>query len=81
MRAAAGAAADILGIAPPSSLYPATTDASAFATVAGIPTIAALGPGCIGRAHRADEYVSIKSVIDASKLYVRLALRYLEDSE
>jgi acetylornithine deacetylase/succinyl-diaminopimelate desuccinylase-like protein len=79
MRAAAAAATDILGTAPPPSLYPATTDASAFATVAGIPTIAALGPGCIGRAHRADEYVSIKSVIDAARLYVRLALRYLEE--
>jgi acetylornithine deacetylase/succinyl-diaminopimelate desuccinylase-like protein len=78
MGAATAAAAAVLGTAPPPALYPATTDASAFATVAGIPTIAALGPGCIGRAHRADEYVSITSVIDAAKLYVTLALRYLE---
>ncbi|HEY8283597.1 MAG TPA: M20 family metallopeptidase [Chloroflexota bacterium] len=78
MRAAAAAATTILGAAPPLGLYPATTDASAFATVAGIPTIAALGPGCIGRAHRADEYVSPSSVIDAAKLYVTLVLRYLE---
>jgi succinyl-diaminopimelate desuccinylase len=79
MRAAAAAATAVLGAAPPPALYPATTDASAFATVAGIPTIAALGPGCIGRAHRADEYVSLTSVIDAAKLYVTLALGYLEE--
>ncbi len=79
MRAATAAATTVLGVAPPPSLYPATTDASAFAAAAGIPTIAALGPGCIGRAHRADEYVSIKSVIDAAKLYVALALGYLEE--
>lgn len=80
MRAATAAAAAVLGAAPAPALYPATTDASAFATVAGIPTIAALGPGCIGRAHRADEYVSLTSVIDAAKLYVRLALGYLEET-
>lgn len=79
MRAATAAATSILGAAPPLGLYPATTDAGAFAAVGGIPTIAALGPGCIGRAHRADEYVSVSSVFNAAKLYVTLALRYLEE--
>ncbi|HWE63053.1 MAG TPA: M20/M25/M40 family metallo-hydrolase, partial [Chloroflexota bacterium] len=68
----------IFGAELPLGIYPATTDASAFATVAGIPTIAALGPGCIGRAHRADEYVSLTSVIAAARLYVMLVLHYLE---
>jgi succinyl-diaminopimelate desuccinylase len=77
VRAARAATAAVLGAAPPLGVYPATTDASAFAAVAGIPTIAALGPGRIALAHRADEYVLLSSVIEAAKIYVLLAAQYL----
>lgn len=78
--AAQAACAAVLGAAPPLGVYPATTDASAFASVAGIPTIAALGPGCISLAHRADEYVTLPAVIDAARIYARLAAHYLNGS-
>lgn len=77
VRAASGAAADILGAAPPLGLYPATTDASAFAGLAGVQTIAALGPGRISLAHRPDEYVEVDAVVAAARMYVVLAVRYL----
>jgi acetylornithine deacetylase/succinyl-diaminopimelate desuccinylase-like protein len=77
VRAAQSATAAVLGTAPPLGVYPATTDSSAFATVAGIPTIAALGPGRIALAHKADEYVTLSSVIEAAKIYVLLAVQYL----
>ena len=80
VRAAEAATAAVLGTALPLGVYPATTDASAFASVAGIPTIAALGPGRISLAHKADEYVILSSVIEAAKIYVLLAAQYLEEA-
>jgi succinyl-diaminopimelate desuccinylase len=78
VRAAEMATEAVLGAKLPMGVYPATTDSSSFATVAGIPTIAALGPGRISLAHKADEYVTISSVIEAAKIYVLLAAQYLE---
>lgn len=80
VRAAQAAAADVLGAELPLGIYPATTDAGAFATAGGIPTIAALGPGRISLAHKADEYVTLSSVIEAARLYVSLVVNYLEGS-
>lgn len=77
VHAARSAAASVLGTAPPLGVYPATTDASAFSSVGGIPTIAALGPGMISLAHRADEYVRLPSVIEAARIYATLAAHYL----
>jgi acetylornithine deacetylase/succinyl-diaminopimelate desuccinylase-like protein len=78
VRAAQYAGASVLDVALPLGIYPATTDASAFATIADISTIAALGPGRISLAHKADEYVTVESVITAAHLYVELAATYLE---
>jgi acetylornithine deacetylase/succinyl-diaminopimelate desuccinylase-like protein len=78
VRAAVDATTAVLGAPPPLGVYPATTDAAAFATVAGIPTIAALGPGRISLAHKADEYVTISSVLQAAKIYVELVAWYLD---
>jgi acetylornithine deacetylase/succinyl-diaminopimelate desuccinylase-like protein len=78
VRAAVDATVAVLGAPPPLGVYPATTDAAGFATLAGIPTIAALGPGRISLAHKADEYVTISSVLQAAKIYVELVTRYLD---
>jgi acetylornithine deacetylase/succinyl-diaminopimelate desuccinylase-like protein len=80
VRAAEIATAAVHGTAMPLGVYPATTDSSAFVTVAGIPKIAALGPGCISLAHKADEHVSLSSVIEAAKICVRLVAHYLQES-
>ena len=80
MRAVRTAVASVLGTVPPADVYPATTDASAFASVGGIPTIAALGPGLISLAHRADEYVRLSSVIEAARIYAVLASQYLNET-
>jgi acetylornithine deacetylase/succinyl-diaminopimelate desuccinylase-like protein len=78
VRAAIDASAAVLGAPPLLGVYPATTDASAFAGIAGIPTIAAMGPGRISLAHKADEYVTISSVVQAARIYVELVTRYFE---
>ncbi|HZU14961.1 MAG TPA: M20 family metallopeptidase [Chloroflexota bacterium] len=81
VRAAQHAAEIVLGQIPPLGTYPATTDASAFEAVGGIPTLAALGPGRISLAHKADEYVTLASVIEAAHLYAVLATLYLAEAK
>jgi acetylornithine deacetylase/succinyl-diaminopimelate desuccinylase-like protein len=63
----------VLGAAPPDSVFPGTTDATWFATLAGVPTLPALGPGLLRRAHAADEWVSAEATRRAVELYVELA--------
>ena len=49
------AAAQILGEAPPLAAFHGGTDAWAFQSIAGIPTIAAFGPGLLPLAHGPNE--------------------------
>jgi acetylornithine deacetylase/succinyl-diaminopimelate desuccinylase-like protein len=44
--------------------------------VQGLPTLPALGPGLLRRAHAADEWVSIGAVRQAVELYTHLAAAY-----
>lgn len=70
------AAREVLGEALPLRAFPGGSDAWAFQGIAGIPVIAAFGPGLLPLAHRANEWVSIQSLIQASHLYALTALAF-----
>jgi acetylornithine deacetylase/succinyl-diaminopimelate desuccinylase-like protein len=70
------AARQVLGHDMPLACFPGGTDAAAFQTVAGIPTIAAFGPGLLPLAHGPNEYVSVTSLIEAAKMYALAALEF-----
>ncbi|WP_369255518.1 M20 family metallopeptidase [Geodermatophilus amargosae] len=72
-RAAQEACRRVLGEDPPLSVFPGTTDATWFDAGQGLPTLPALGPGLLRRAHGADEWVSIPAVRRAVDLYTELA--------
>jgi acetylornithine deacetylase/succinyl-diaminopimelate desuccinylase-like protein len=74
--AAAAAHRAVLGTEPPASVFPGTTDATWFATAAGIPTLPAVGPGLLRRCHGADEWVSIAAVRRSVDLYTELATTF-----
>ena len=64
---------------PPPAVFPGTTDATWFSELQGIPTLPALGPGLLRRAHAADEWVSIEAVRTAVDLYTRIARGFCAD--
>lgn len=72
-EAAREACRQVFGHATPDSVFPGTTDATWFDTLAGIPTLPALGPGLLRRAHAADEWVSVTAVEQSVDLYAALA--------
>jgi acetylornithine deacetylase/succinyl-diaminopimelate desuccinylase-like protein len=76
--AAERACAAVLGHVPPPAVFPGTTDATWFAELQGIPTLPALGPGLLRRAHAADEWVSIDATRRAVDLYAELARSFCE---
>lgn len=76
VRAAREACKAVLGADPARSVFPGTTDATWFNAVQGLPTLPALGPGLLRRAHAADEWVSISAVRQAVELYTHLASAY-----
>lgn len=75
-RAARMACQATLGLAPPDSVFPGTTDATWFDQLQGIPTLPALGPGLLRRAHAADEWVSVDAVRKTVELYASLAVSF-----
>ncbi len=68
----------MLGRQPPFAAYPGGTDATAFAGIAGIPTVASLGPGWLSVAHGPNERVGVDQLRQAAELYESVARRYLE---
>jgi len=52
------------------------TDAQLLYNVAQIPSVI-LGPGALSQAHRPNEYVPLSEVLDAAKIYARIALSLL----
>ncbi len=69
VRALASASKEVLGFCPPSSIYPAATDAPKFQLEAGIPTVPAFGAGMISLAHGPNEWVGVNSIVQACKIY------------
>jgi acetylornithine deacetylase/succinyl-diaminopimelate desuccinylase-like protein len=74
------AASSVLSRPPTLAAFPGATDATYFQLTAGIPTVAAFGPGFLTRAHAPNESVPADSVLEAAKVYALAALRYLEDA-
>jgi len=62
------------------AIFPGATDAYSFQATAGIPSIAAFGPGYLPRAHAPNEHLAVTGVYEASRIYALAALRYF-DSE
>jgi succinyl-diaminopimelate desuccinylase len=79
VEAARTACQAILGTDPAPAVFPGTTDATWFNAVQGLPTLPALGPGLLRRAHGADEWVSITAVRQAVELYTHLATAYCSE--
>jgi acetylornithine deacetylase/succinyl-diaminopimelate desuccinylase-like protein len=71
--AARSACRSVLGTTPPFAVFPGTTDATWFDAGQGLPTLPALGPGLLRRAHGADEWVSVDAVRRSVDLYAALA--------
>ena len=74
--AARSACGQVLGSLPPLSVFPGTTDATWFDAGQALPTLPALGPGLLRRAHGADEWVSVAAVRHSVELYAALAAAF-----
>jgi acetylornithine deacetylase len=73
-----GAAEDVLGSAPQLDAFPGATDAPHFQLTAGVPCVAAFGPGMLPRAHSPNEYMAATGAAEAANVYGLAAIRYLE---
>ncbi len=69
---------EVLGTAPKLDAFPGATDAPHFQLTAGIPCVAAFGPGMLPRAHSPNEHMAAASVAQAAMIYGLAATRYLE---
>ena len=67
---------DVAGREPEFGGVPGSTDGTILATQAGIP-IVTCGPGNTFVPHQVDEYVDIDQILEATRLYVVAAMRYL----
>ncbi len=67
----------VLGFEPELLGVPFSTDAIYYANQLKIPTIPSFGPGLIKLAHAPDEYVELKAIMDAAKIYALAAVNYL----
>jgi succinyl-diaminopimelate desuccinylase len=67
---------EVLGAPPPDSVFPGTTDAAWLQSLAGLPTLPAVGPGLLARCHGADEWVSIRAVEQAVRVYREIVLNF-----
>jgi acetylornithine deacetylase len=76
LRRASGA---VLGHERPVGVFPGATDAAHLQLTAGIPTVAAFGPGFLPRAHAPDETVSVAGIVQAAEIYALAARAYLEE--
>ncbi len=73
-------ARDVLGFTPELDAFPGATDAPYLQLTAGIPCVAAFGPGMLPRAHSPNEHLAKEGAVEAAKIYGLAAVRYLETS-
>ncbi len=71
------AAIEVLGSEPTLDAFPGATDAPYFQLTAGIPTVAAFGPGMLPRAHSPNECMDADGAALSASIYALAALRYL----
>jgi len=69
----------VLGREPKLIGVPFSTDAIYLGNELNIPTIPSFGPGLIKLAHAPDEYIEIKSVIEAAKIFAGVSINYLNE--
>jgi acetylornithine deacetylase len=69
----------VLGDECPVGVFPGATDAPHFVLTAGIPTVAAFGPGFLPRAHAPNESAPVAGIVRAAELYALAARRYVEE--
>jgi acetylornithine deacetylase/succinyl-diaminopimelate desuccinylase-like protein len=74
--ASRAAASVVLGHEVPIAAFTGGTDAIAFQGLAGIPTLAALGPGLLPLAHGPNEWVSLSSLRAAMRIYALTAVEF-----
>lgn len=79
IEASLRAAEDVLGRRPHIGTMPAVTDAVWFQQ-AGIPTIAAFGPGLLTAAHAPNESVAAEEIVQAAQIYALTAEEFLTSS-
>jgi acetylornithine deacetylase/succinyl-diaminopimelate desuccinylase-like protein len=72
------ASAAVLGAECPLGAFPGATDAPHLQLSAGIPTVAAFGPGFLTRAHSPNESASVDGIVQAAAIYSLAARRYLD---
>jgi acetylornithine deacetylase len=77
VRALREAAARVLDAEPPLAAFPGATDAPHLQLTAGIPTVAAFGPGYLTRAHAPNESLPAGSVGQAASIYALAAAIFL----
>ena len=77
VRAVARAVRQATGRAPRWGGVPGSTDGTILRATLGIP-IVTLGPGHRLIPHQADEYVDVRELVDAARIYVAAALNFLE---
>jgi len=71
------ATSHVLGKQLEPAIFPGATDAYSFQAIAGIPSVAAFGPGYVPRAHSPNEHLAASGVYEAARIYALSALRYL----
>jgi putative selenium metabolism hydrolase len=76
VRATVRSIRETLGIRPRLGHWPFSTDGTYTAGVANIPTIG-FGPGEERYAHTLDEQIRLNDVVDAARVYARLAVELL----
>lgn len=76
VAAAQEASVAVLGRTLPLGAYPGGTDATHFMQQAGVPSVAALGPGWLSVAHGPNECVGVDQLRDGQALYEQLAHAY-----
>ena len=75
VAAAVKAWTPVCGEHPTCGVFPGGTDARLLEEV-GLPTLPGVGPGCLIRAHAADEFVTLEELSRAYRLYVGIADEY-----
>jgi acetylornithine deacetylase len=78
VRALLDAAPVALDRTPRLDAFPGATDAPHFQVAAGIPTVAAFGPGLLPRAHSPNEWLDADGPLRAARVYALAARRYLD---
>ncbi len=77
VRCAQDSWTDVFGCSPSLAGFPGGTDARVLSDL-GVPSLPALGPGALIRAHAPDEYVETEELVAAFRLYLGIAVRFLQ---